>query len=1404
MAKRGGNSHIALSGTLSRGPMRPLAVLLALLLFTSPLLNILGGVTQDARADSVPSWNKIFHLHDGSSYGTGTYDWMNSSGPYNPLYSDYDGDGIPGITIKKNVTPQGRFHSWILYPPVNRNVVLSGDLSAFVWVYSFGNESGTRVMAEFFDITSAQFADPTLGTKIGEKVVGLSPYYNVPQLVELTVPSITYTLPGNHYLALVMHRDDSLNDWLIVQYDKSGFDSYVVVPASTFISMDNAWTRDISGTPRGIFTDLELVIVVGNVSNPFGAYDIRGANVTVLYAENGTTVENLNLLGMNLVQWDTSANPSWKLLEVTLPPLPMGSYILNVTSHDWQGYPSWLNITLDIVSVDHFGVTSPTWAEAGSPFSITITALNASNGTVTKWVGTVQLRAYQTDKVSWGNGTLSTTSVVFTSGDLGQRTISLSYDHSEELIYIRASSGSAVGWGPLMNITSGPVVSIEMVPAGPVEVTAGLPVDLNVSGRDSMSNINTTWTPYWSVSPNLGTVTSYGLAATFRATTYGVCNVTCTNNLTGAHYNITITINSGGLYKIEIVYPSSPIVIREAEYQNLSARGYDFFNNTVSIAGANWTTTTTGSLSGFGENATYRGGYVPETGTISVRFGPIVSSIGVTVLNGFYGPWLNQIPAQIRNEDVGTWELSLTGLWQDVNGTGTLSWWVEDVNTSLVFISHDPEVNSVVVFHTQPDQSGEDQFLLWVSDPTGFRTYQWVSVRIIAVNDKPKFVNLWTPLEIYVKFSTPYTFDWSYYVSDIDNTKSELSMASDNGNVTFDRLVATFIFPRGSSGSDYFSFVTIILMDLLDETGAKIVVKVTSDSPPDLNSTLPDRTINEGDMNVWAYDLDQYFFDNDSSTLYFTFGFENIVVFIDPATHDVYLSAPLEWSGVTEGTFKARDDKGAFKVDTVAITVLPVNDRPMVYPIQTIHVRYGVTAYLYLGPYVDDPDNSMESLAYTTNSSNVTHGISPTGSQRLELTFPANLSDPMAPFSDPYFVKVLFTVTDPLGLSNGTDFWVYVTDKWPPVIIATNPDELYYTFPEDTWLNNTLLLYDLFYDCDDTTLNFYIEGNFKLNFTVFHNGAVNLTAAENWSGMEILNITAVDSHGGWAFLQVYIVVTPVNDPPVLDPIKNRIEKGGPRNIHFSIIGYLHDEEDASNLTFIATPSANVQVVSGEIYISLPAGVDVITVTIQAYDGEYYSNRVEFKVGVSKTMAERIGWPYSFPLVLLAAGVAGYFVATRIPRPYALENLFLIHNDGRLVAHVSREENTTIDKDVLSAMFTAVQEFVRDSFQKGEVGLKKLEIGDKNVMIEKGRSAYLALIYSGWPQKETFDMLSMLLRDIEERYKARMEKWNGTSKTVAGVEKMLQDYMASAYKPGAWQEEAEIAEEEWVDILNKEA
>jgi hypothetical protein len=787
-------------------------------------------------------------------------------------------------------------------------------------------------------------------------------------------------------------------------------------------------------------------------------------------------------------------------------------------------------------------------------------------------------------------------------------------------------------------------------------------------------------------------------------------------------------------------------------------------------------------------------------GVIECRLGGITGSLNVEVTTSDDGPSLDPIPVQVRNEDGGSWELSLVGFWYDGYGSMTeLFWWVEDVNYSLYFILHDPANNAIMEFHLQPDQNGNDTFVLWVADRTGYMACQSVTVDVIAINDPPKFVNH-PPTELYVAFGLEYTFDFTYYVSDVDHALSELTMSSDAApNIWFDSLNAHFNY---SGTSPYFKIVSIGLQDpAFGRSELSLVVRVTKDIPPSLNTSLPDLIIDEGVENYYAFDLDDYFYDLDGSVLIYTTGFENIPApDINSTTHRVYFSTPGEWSGVTIGQFTAKDPEGALKIDTVAVTVIAVNDAPSIDTIERIYVHYDQPYYLYLGPYVHDPDNSFSTLDFEFSDSHVTLGMSATGAYRLEIEYPEILSGQPYPYSS----TVTMTVTDPSGETVSIDFDVYVTGNLPPQVVAEDPDQLYFTFLEDEYLNDTISLYDLISDQDDAELNFTITSSGNHLQWIVDSGYVDLAASANWSGTESLSIVGKDDGDAWAFIEVFVIVTPVNDAPiVVNTIEDTIVTGGSRNTQYDISGVFLDS-DNEYLTIIAGPAGNAQVVGTTLFVSLPSGRDVITVTLQASDGEFQSSMVVFKVGVRKTIEEKIGFPYTLPLVLLAAGVAGYFIGIRMPRPYALENLFLIHNDGRLVAHVTKEENTNLDKDVVSAMFTAVQEFVKDSFQKGEEGLKKLEIGDKNVMIEKGKSTYLALIYSGWPQKEVFEMLPVLLRDIEERYKNRLERWNGTMKAVPGVEAMLQEYMVSAYKPGAWHEEEEIAEEEWVDILNKEA
>ncbi|MGQ9587075.1 MAG: hypothetical protein ACUVT7_01655 [Thermoplasmata archaeon] len=1361
---------------------------------------------EDVRADSLPVWTRLFHLHDGAVLEAGAYDWANSSGPANPSNSDYDSDGLPGITIKRNVPatpPPQRSHHWYLYPAVGSDVVLTGNLIVHVWAKSRDNESGTLVKATFSDMSPGQFSNPGGWNPIASNSSSLNgPVYSEFQMVNVTVPipSGSYALLQGHFLVLTISRGDSINDWLLVWFDRTDYDSFIEVTTNSFVSVDSAWTQDMGGLPREIFSEEEQIVVTANVSDPFGAYDIVCAKVSVRYESNGTIVRDA--ASMTLLANDTADPPYWKLFRHTLANLRPGLYMLNTTANDTQGSPTWLNIPLTIVTVDHFGISTPSSIVAGQPFNMTVTALDASNGIVLNWVGTVQLGAFKQDRITPGDGALSMTTVTFTLGDAGRVNVTdQTYDYGEESIYIRATSGLHDGWSGLITVKSGPVVSIWISPR-PGTLTAGSSIRLTATGNDSLSNVNNSWTPVWTIAEGSGDLIGSGLSVTFVGNTTGLVNVTCSNPTTGAVDFLLVQIVPGALARIEISASSVPLVIHEGQSEILTAMGYDAHDNIVDLAGATWDTNTSGTVTGSGPSAVYTAGFIPETGAINVRLSGVVGTLEVEVLNSLYGPWLITIPAQIRNEDSGSWDLSLSGYWQDINGTSSLAWWVEEVNTSLYFISHDSSSNALMHFYTQPDQFGEDNFTLWVIDPDGFRTFQSITVRILPVNDKPQFVNN-PPTTLYVKFDTPYTFDYSYYVMDIDNAKTELSLSSSmQANVYFDGLIGTFMFSPRIGESSYFEFVTLTLSDSIDSSALVIIVKVTDDSPPSLNMSLPDVTVYEGVVDYLAFDLDLYFFDLDSDYLVYSSGFKNIVVWINDMTHEVFISTPYEWSGTTEGTFTATDPMGALKVDTILVTVIAVNDPPSIDYIPTVHVRYNVTHYLYLSSCVSDPDNSLDSLTFDFSDPHVKHTRSPSGAHRLELMFPCNLTG--STYTEPYMVNVRMNVSDPEKAYALRDFKVLVTDNTPPMVVAPNPDQLYYSFAEDGYLNNSLRLADLFFDPDDASLSYFISGWTNVHPILHPSGVVNLTAATNWSGSEVLTVTAVDSKGGWALLTAHVTVTEVNDAPWIHQIPDVIVKGGQRNLKISILIYFYDSDDAfANLTISPIQTSGVMVVGDELYVSLPDGVDVIPVTLEASDGELTSNRVTFKVGVSKTLAEKIGWPYSFPLVLLAAGVSAYFLSAKIPRPFALENLFLIHNDGRLVTHVTKEENTTLDKDVVSAMFTAVQEFVRDSFQKGEVGLKKLEIGDKNVIIEKGQSAYLALIYSGWPPKEVFDVLPMLMRDIEERYRGRLERWNGTMKSLRGVEKMLQDFMADSYKPGTWPQEEELAEEEWVDILSKE-
>ena len=950
------------------------AVLLTALIVAGSLVPLLDSSSGIVSADSLPSWSKVLRMHEGVPSITSDYDWLNTSAPQDLGYLDYDGDGLLGVTIRKNLPSQRWRHFWAMDPAANDDIRIQGDIGAHIWAASRDNESGSQMMVRISDIAPGQWSTPDSWTVVGEATIPLQgPVFSAFKAYDLTISSIDYTLLDGHRLVMTIMRDDSINDGLLILYDNAVFDSYITVPVLDFVSISEAWTEDDAGGPRETFSDTESVVVWANVTDPFGSYDISGADCTVTYASNGSVA--VPRFPMTVVGVDPSTGSAWKSFMCSVGPLLNGTYAILINGSDAGGSPTWTNLTISVVSVDHFSVEAPASIVAGMAFTMTVTALDPFDAVISNWRGTVAIDAFEDDMVTSAEGSLSTTAVDFDGTEGGTIMISAqTYDFGEDLILVRASSNSHYGWSDLIVAFSGPVALVVLDPGDDFELTSGYSRLFDVTGYDSLGNINSSWSPSWILEGEIGSLVSAGFSATLFTDTAGVGTVMCEDETTGVNASVSVTVIAGLLNRIAIT-PSGPLSVKEGQSISLSAIGYDSSDNVVSLSSPTWYTSTSGVITGSGPTVSYTAGFIPESGVITVSVGPVSASVAVTITNALNGPWLTSVPTQIANED-STWSISLASYWNHVNGTSGLRWYAEGVDSSLYLVTHNPASEAIVGFITQPDKSGTDTFRLWVRDVDGYSTYQDVVVSIQPVNDRPIFVHT-PPTEYYVKFNTPYSFDFDYYVSDVDNDPDELSMrasVSDWGSIVFDGFISSFLFEEKDGTTRYFETMKLTLTDAgsgvaVDSTNSaylNIVVWVTDDTPPSLNEALPDIDyLNEGDMDIKVFDLDDYFFDIDEDILIYKYGFLNIEVFINTTTHEVFMSAPYEWAGVTDGTFTAVDPTGAFKTDTVRVTVSPVNDAPSVSSPGDVHVRYDKAYKLDADMYVNDPDHSFSELTFT-------------------------------------------------------------------------------------------------------------------------------------------------------------------------------------------------------------------------------------------------------------------------------------------------------------------------------------------------------------------------------------------------------------------------------------------------------
>ncbi|MBB6412331.1 OmpA family protein [Mesorhizobium sangaii] len=124
--------------------------------------------------------------------------------------------------------------------------------------------------------------------------------------------------------------------------------------------------------------------------------------------------------------------------------------------------------------------------------------------------------------------------------------------------------------------------------------------------------------------------------------------------------------------------------------------------------------------------------------------------------------------------------------------------------------------------------------------------------------------------------------------------------------------------------------------------------------------------------------------------------------------------------------------------------------------------------------------------------------------------------------------------------------------------------------------------------------------------------------------------------------------------------------------------------------------------------------------------------------------------------------------------YQVEHVFLINrNSGLLITHVAADNATSEDPQLISSMLSAIQDFVKDSFnEKEQSGLDTIRFGELRLWSEVGPFATLVAVIRGNPPEELHEIIRDVLLRIHDQSSEALEQFDGDSSQLTGVEAQL--------------------------------
>ncbi len=362
-----------------------------------------------------------------------------------------------------------------------------------------------------------------------------------------------------------------------------------------------------------------------------------------------------------------------------------------------------------------------------------------------------------------------------------------------------------------------------------------------------------------------------------------------------------------------------------------------------------------------------------------------------------------------------------------------------------------------------------------------------------------------------------------------------------------------------------------------------------------------------------------------------------------------------------------------------------------------------------------------------------------------------------------YAVNV--TIVDDDGYSKLIAGWVFVT---PPEIILVSPQS------DSVVRSGTPIQFQIVPGSRPVNAVFYDINNKGYNlFAVQY-----LIDTTGWlDDTYDISIMAWDEGGNMAFLlHVKIIIDDIVPASYVSTDRPRVFGGD----SFRIVVWANDrnvEEGGIVLnvkfpgdrTFLRYPVSEDELEPGRFYADFRAPETDGTISFFANVTDLAGNMDQSPVYVLEIKLHliSIAWPYLLTASIAAAlGTMGYFLREE---KIAVDETFVIYRDGRMISHSTRRLKPSMDDQILSSMFVAIQDFVKESFKDiTSFTLRKLEFGDKTVLVEKSDHLYLAVVLHGPASRKVVVKMQLAVAEIEKEFGHVLAGWDGDLDSMRGV------------------------------------